>query len=199
LGTEGYSPTLLRKAVRQASKAASFQDASEDLRELAGFSISATHLQRLSERIGDEWQQQRDVEIQAFRDNRLARAYEEAPKVSAVMLDGGRYQTRAVEAGRGVTGPGWREDKVACCQTYASRETTSDPQPQPPLKFLNREQVKRLAAELRSRSGRSVGRAEKAAPKPSKKRRRRGPRRQQGPQRLVRTVVATTADNEAFG
>ncbi|MGH7168775.1 MAG: hypothetical protein ACRELG_00665 [Gemmataceae bacterium] len=57
MGTEGYSPSLLGKAVRQAAKAASFKDASDDLKELAGVAISATHLQRLSERIGGEWQQ----------------------------------------------------------------------------------------------------------------------------------------------
>jgi hypothetical protein len=199
LGTEGYSPLLLRKAVRQAAKAASFQDASDDLRELANFAISATHLQRLTERIGGEWAQQRDADIQAFQENRLARAYEKAPTVAAVMLDGGRYQTRAAEAGRGVTDPGWREDKVACCQTYVSREAQSDPQPQPPSKFLDRQRVTRLAAELRSRSGRNVGRAQTTTPKPSPKPRRRRSRRLKRPQRLVRTVVATTAENETFG
>jgi hypothetical protein len=167
------------------------------LRELAGFTISATHLQRLTERIGGEWAQQRDADVQAFREKRLARVYEKAPRVAAVMLDGGRYQTRAAEAGRGVTDPAWREDKVACCQTYASRAAPSDPQPEPPSKFLDRTQVTRLAAELRSRSGRHVGRAEKTASKPARRRRRARPRKR--PQRLVRTVVATTADNEAFG
>ena len=199
MGTEGYSPTLLRKAVRQAAKAASFKDASEDLRELANFTISATHLQRLTERIGGEWEQQRDAEIQAFQENRLARAYTKAPTVAAVMLDGGRYQTRAAEAGRGVTDPGWREDKVACCQTYVSREAPSDPQPQPPSKFLDRPRVTRLAAELRSRSGRTVGRAAAAPPKSSAPRRRRRSRRRKRPQRLVRTVVASTAENDRFG
>ncbi len=195
----GYSPTLLRKAVRQAAKAASFKDASEDLRELANFAISATHLQRLTERIGGEWQQQRDADVQAFQENRLARAYAKTPTVAAVMLDGGRYQTRAAEAGRGVSEPAWREDKVACCQTYASREAKSDPQAQPPAKFLDRQRVTRLAAELRSRSGRQVGRAEATASKPKTKHRRRRSRRRERPQRLVRTVVATTADNERFG
>jgi hypothetical protein len=197
LGTEGYSPTLLRKAVRQAAKAASFKDASEDLRELANFPISASHLQRLTERLGGEWEQQRDADIQAFRENRLARSYEKAPPVAAVMLDGGRYQTRAAAAGRGVTDPAWREDKVACCQTYASREAKSDPQPQPPAKFLDRQRVTRLATELRSRSGRTVGRAAATASQPAPKRRRS--RRRERLQRLVRTVVATTADNDGFG
>jgi hypothetical protein len=60
LGTERYSPRLLEKAVRQASKAASFKDASDDLKALAEVSISATHWQRLSERVGNEWVRSRD-------------------------------------------------------------------------------------------------------------------------------------------
>ena len=55
LTQEGYSPSVLRLAVRQAAKAASFAEASDDLRELAGVSIGATHLQRLCERVGQEW------------------------------------------------------------------------------------------------------------------------------------------------
>jgi hypothetical protein len=35
LGTEGYSPAVLAKAIRQASKASSFAEARDDLRELA--------------------------------------------------------------------------------------------------------------------------------------------------------------------
>ncbi|MCI0739412.1 MAG: hypothetical protein L0Y72_10240 [Gemmataceae bacterium] len=42
----------LEKAVRQAAKAASFKEASEDLAALLEVSFRATHLQRLSERVG---------------------------------------------------------------------------------------------------------------------------------------------------
>jgi hypothetical protein len=42
----------LEKAVRQAAKAPSFKEASEDLQALAEVSISATHLQRSNEREG---------------------------------------------------------------------------------------------------------------------------------------------------
>ena len=55
LGMEGYSPAILKKAARQANKTASFGEASDDLRELAEVEISATHLQRISERIGAVW------------------------------------------------------------------------------------------------------------------------------------------------
>ena len=91
--------------MRQAGKAGSFKDASDDLKALAEVSISPTHLQRLSERVGKEWAQQRDQEVQAFRENRLACAYSAAPPTAAVMLDGGRLQTRAAESGRGVHDP----------------------------------------------------------------------------------------------
>lgn len=196
LGTEGYSPTLLRKAVRQAAKAVSFKDASEDLQELAGVSIGPTHLQRLSERIGREWLQVRDDEVQAFQERRLPRDYPQAAAVAAVMLDGGRYQTRAENSGRGVSGPAWKESKVACCQTYAASPGARDPQPRPPRKFLDRVQVARLAAQM---SGYSGGGGRAGAAKGARRCGRRRVAKATRPRRLVRTVVATTADNEAFG
>src|SRR5262249_18763278 len=48
LGTEGYSPSVLREAVRQAGKAASFRDASDDLKELLQVSICPSHLLKLA-------------------------------------------------------------------------------------------------------------------------------------------------------
>ncbi len=80
--------------MRQAAKAASFQEASEDLKALADVSVSATHLQRLSERVGQEWAQARAQEVQAFREEKLVCPYAAAPKAAAVMVDGGRLQTR---------------------------------------------------------------------------------------------------------
>jgi len=196
LGTEGYSPAVLRKAVRQAACAGSFREASDDLRALAERSISPTHLQRLSERVGREWRDARDAAVQQYREHQLPRDYAGPPAVAAVLLDGGRYQVRAEGAGRGVTDPAWREIKVACCQTYAAREHRSDPQPQPPSKFVDRSEVARLAAELKGPAGPAAEPPSSAAPRRS--RRARGKRRRAA-RRLVRTVVATTRDTEAFG
>jgi len=195
LGTERYSPRVLEKGVRQAAKAASFKDASDDLRVLAEVSISATHLQRLSKRVGGEWEQARDEEVQAFRENRLVRAYAAAPAAAAVMLDGGRVQTRAEEAGRGVEEPKWRETKVACCLSLVSREQANDPQPEPPSKFLDASRVARLAADVKRRNRPALGRSE--APPPKKRRQRR--RRRPLSSKRVRTVVASMAESETFG
>lgn len=194
LGTEGYSPALVRKAVRQAAKAASFQDASADLAALAEVAIRATHVQRLSERVGGEWADVGDSQVEAYRTGTLARDYEAAPAVATVMLDGGRYQTRAEDAGRGVTEPGWKELKVACCQTYAAAPSGRDPQPRPPAKFRDRALVAQLAAELKS-----AGPSGPPRPAASRPRRRRKARRRRASRRLLRTVVATTQDNSVFG
>ena len=206
LGTEGYSPSVLAKAVRQASKASSFAEASDDLRELAGLEISPTHLQRLSERIGEEWAEVRDEEVEEFRKAELERTYKEPPKgAAAVMLDGGRLQTRAEEGGRGVSEAGWRESKVACCLTLQTKSQGLDPQPEPPSKFLEPTEAARLASEVKRRSRpaaerNDADRDESKSPKGKKKRKKREQRRRRNRSRvLVRTVVATMANSEVFG
>lgn len=186
--------------MRQAGKAASFQDASDDLKELAQIVISPRHLAKVAERVGREWAAARDADVQAFRERKLAPAYAQPPRVATVMVDGGRVQTRQEkdEPGPGVCAPRWQEVKVACCQTLASSVQATDPQPEPPAKFLDPAQAARLAAEVKARGGPTRTRAaQTAAPKP--KRRlppSAAPRR---PRKLVRTVVASMADSEAFG
>jgi hypothetical protein len=195
LGTEGYSPRLLRQIVRQGGKAPSFREAAEDLQELAGLTISPTHVRRLCERIGREWADRQHQEVTAYQQDQLPRGYQAPPKAAAVMLDGGRYQVRAADQGRGVVDAAWKETKVACCQTIASAESAQDPQPEPPRKFLEPTAVARLVATMKARQ--AAGRSEKPAQPPP--RRRRAKKKRKGPQVLVKTVVATTGDSEAFG
>ena len=195
LGTEGYSPRILEKAVRQAAKAPSFKDASEDLHALSEVLISPTHLQRLSKRIGHEWKQVRDKEVQALREDHLVCPYAAAPPAAAVMLDGGRVQTRADEGGRGVREPAWRETKVACCLSLSSRESAADPQPEPPSKFLEPTRVAALAAGVKTRGRPARGRTAETEGKPLRKKKGRRP----ASKKRVRTVVATMADSDTFG
>jgi hypothetical protein len=195
LGTEGYSPRLLRKIVRQGGTAPSFQEAAADLQELAELTISPAHVRRLCERLGREWAERQEQEAAAYQQDQLPRGYQAPPKVATVMLDGGRYQVRAADQGRGVVDAAWKETKVACCQTLASAERAQDPQPEPPPKFLEPTAVARLVSTMKARQ--AAGRSEKpAAPR---RRRRRSPPKRKGPKVLVKTVVATTGDNEVFG
>lgn len=194
----------MAKGIRQASKAASFVEASEDMRELAEIEISATHLQRLSERIGEEWVEWRDAEVEKFRRRELARDYQEPPRgAAAVMLDGGRVQTRAEDGGRGVSDPGWRESKVACCLTIETKPHAEDPQPEPPAKFLEPTTAARLAAEVKRRSRPSLERsaADRRASQASKKKAGKKSKKRRGARKYprLRTVVATMENSETFG
>jgi hypothetical protein len=184
--------------VRQASKASSFRDASDDLRELAGVPICPTHLGKLAERIGREWAQRRDTDVEAFKTNTLTAECVPTASAAAVMLDGGRVQTRqeSDRPGPGVHEPGWREVKVACCQTLSSQVHAVDPQPEPPSKFLNPVEVARLAAEVKSRG---VASATRVTEKTLAHTRRRRKKKRSGPRKRVRTVIASMAGSEAFG
>ena len=194
----------MAKGVRQASKASSFVEASEDMRELAEIEISPTHLQRLSERVGEEWEELRDDDVEKFRERRLERDYKEPPRGAvAVMLDGGRVQTRADDAGRGVSDPGWRESKVACCLTIQTKPHAVDPQPEPPAKFLEPTNAARLAAEVKRRSRPAIERSAEDRRASQKKKKKAGKRskKQKGAGKCprVRTVVATMENSDTFG
>lgn len=195
LGTEGYSPAALRKALRATSRD-SFPQASADLAALAGLTISPSHLQRLAQRFGSEWAGHRDADVQAFRDKHLRVAYRAAPPAAVVMLDGGRLQTRADDAGTGVTDPQWREFKAANVESLRSAVQTTDPQPDPPRRYRDRDQVARLAAELKAARGAAAARPGGRVRRP---RRRRSRGRLPRPRTVVRTVVATMADSDRFG
>ena len=194
----------MEKGIRQASKASSFVEASEDMRELAEIEISPTHLQRLSERIGEEWGELRDEDVEKFRQRRLERDYKEPPRGAAVvMLDGGRVQTRADDAGRGVSDPGWRESKVACCLTIDTKTHAVDPQPEPPAKFLEPTNAARLASEVKRRSRPAIERndANRRASQASKKKQGKKSKKRKRARKCprVRTVVATMENSETFG
>jgi len=183
--------------IRQGAKVP-FGEASADLRDLSDLSISAMQVSRLCERVGSEWVETRDQDVQAFTEQRLEPTVAAAPTVAAVMLDGGRVQTRAAAAGRGVSDAGWQETKVACCLSLQSSEKVVDPQPEPPAKLLEPVAVARLAAELKARrSGGGPAVERRARPQQPKPRQRR--RRRRGPQKLVRTVIASLANSDTFG
>jgi hypothetical protein len=197
LGAEGYAPALLRKIVSQGGRYA-FAEAARNLKQLAEQEISAQHVLRLTERIGRERVEQRDREIEAFKQNRLERAYTEAPSVAAVMLDGGRVQVREEPSGPGVTKPAWNEPKYGCFLTLSAKTSPVDPQPEPPDKFLNRDRVPQLVREVQRLHGATKTREESKRTKtPAKQKKRKKTKR--ASRGLVRTVIATMAAVEVFG
>lgn len=203
LENHSYTPSVLANIVFVGGDAKSFGQGEEYLRRLAELDITGRHVGRLTEKIGMEMACQRDADVAAYRRRELPAAVEVTPSVVVVEVDGGRVQTRTPGQGFGVHEPRWREDKVACLCTLASQEVATDPHPEVPRCYLDRTYVRQLVDAVHGVRG-SAKNAEKpeanANPPPGATEAeppKETPRWQ--PERLVRTVVATMEDSEAFG
>jgi hypothetical protein len=214
LGTEDYSPQVLEKIEYAGGNHGSFQAGSSALAKLAEVSIQAKHVQRVTERLGRERMEVRDAEARQMEQGELRPPSRQPPATVAIHLDAGKMQFRAADAGRGVHDPRWGDTKVACLQSYTAVRFDKDPQPDPPKAFLDPSRVERLCREMERVRGKGEsttprerkcdkppaprghrrGRALRGTPPPSRHERRR-----KRPQRVLRTVVATTRDAEAFG
>lgn len=203
LGGEDYSSGLLKKIEYAGGNGRSFETAAESLQRLAECSISARHVERLTERLGKQRAAERDVGSAAMQLGKLHSAYKQPPAVAVMMLDAGKAQFRQEDSGPGVHQPHWGDTKVACFQTYSDVGHEKDPQPDPPEAFLDPQRVERLCREMERIRGpggeKTEDKAAEKPPEPRRTKKRQKPRRRKRPQRLVRTVVASTAKVEEFG
>ena len=194
---------MLANIIFVGGDAKSFGQGEEYLRRLAELDITGRHVGRLTEKIGVEMARQRDADVAAYRRRELPAAVAATPSAVVVEVDGGRVQTRTPGQGFGVHEPHWREDKVACLCTLASQETAADPHREVPRCYLDRDYVRQLVDAVHGVPGSAKSTENLAAnadPPPSVTEvepTKKTPRWQ--PERLVRTVVATMEDSEAFG
>ena len=182
----------MQKVVRHGGKA-SFAEASEDLKEDLGLDLSPKQIQRITERVGREWAQARDAQIELFKQGRLPRLYRGTPGAVAAMVDGGRVLTRGAEQRPGVHDPQWKEPKYGCCLTLDTLPSSTDPRPAPPPTFVDRQHVPKLVAQVKNRTSRTS--PERAVVRLRKKKRKT----RRVSTLLVRTVVASMCGAETFG
>ena len=203
LGGEGYSPGVLRKIEYAGGNHRSFAAAKESLQRLAEFEISDKHVERLTERLGRERAAARDQTAAAMEAGKLRSVYKQPPAVVVISIDAGKAQFRDPDKGVGVHNARWGDTKVACLQTYTNVEYDKDPQPEPPEAFLNPARVERLTREMQKIRGAGIDKSDKPPkekiPEPLESPAKNKKRKKNRPQRLVRTMVATTAKVEEFG
>jgi hypothetical protein len=200
LGTEGYSPLLVQKIEYAGGNHASFEVASQSLEKLSELSISPKHVQTVTERLGRERAEERDAAARQMEAGKLKSSRRQPPAVVAIHVDAGKMQFRAEGCGRGVHDPAWGDAKVACLQSYTATRFDKDPQPEPPPAFLDPVRVERLCREMERIHGTPAAKiGEPKEPAKPKQRRENVRHRRKRPQRLLRTVVATTCGVEAFG
>ena len=195
LGTEGYSVALMIKIEYAGANEESFQKAAQTLDRVGELSISAKHVQRISERLGRERAGQRDEEVERMKGGQLQPVYRQPPQVAAIHLDAGKIRLRADGGCAGVREPRWADTKVACLQTYTSLPCEQDPQPDPPAIFLDPPRVMRLCQEMEQVRGSPAT----CPTAPQADRPLIAEAVVERPQRLVRTAVATMQGTEGFG
>jgi hypothetical protein len=194
------SPAVWRKVVYAGTQAASFEQAARDLAELAELDISDQRVRRATIRIGDERVQERDKQTATFTALPLPQQrvspVEQTPQAVCVEMDGGRMQIRERGAeGEEPTSEGfWREMKVGCLTTLKREVHATDPCPQLPAAFLDREKVAQIAREIKGFASAAAPAEESAAAAEPAANDRAG-----RPQPLARSVVATRRGVDEFG
>lgn len=197
--SEGYTPRLVEKIEFAGGNQPSFKAASQVLRRLAELTISPKQVERITERLGRERAARRGHEVAAFRSGTLQPTHRQPPAVAAIHMDAGKLQLRGEDDGPGIHHPGWNDMKIACFQTYAPKVDDADPQPDPPVAFLDPPRVMRLCQEMervRHRPDPGPFQGRPPAEKPVEQEPRPDLER---PRRLVRTAVATMAAAAEFG
>lgn len=198
MGPSRRSPEVLKRVVEQGGNSNSFKEAAQQLQRHLNVELGAKEVQRLTEQTGKQWLAVRDEQVEQFKQGKLERLHGQAHQAAVVMVDGGRTQVRAADAGVGVHEAGWREVKYASLATIASHVSTTDPQPEPPTKLLNPERVKKIVEQLHDQH--VPVRKQAAIPKttPARPRKRRKPFTRRIT-RLLTTFVATMQNSEHFG
>jgi hypothetical protein len=184
----------------------SFADAAFAL-GLSGLSISARHVQQLTQDVGTDLARARDAQAQQRRRRDLSPRVATTPEVVAVEVDGGRLRTRAADRGRGVHAAENKEDKIACLVTLTGAAHAEDPQPEPPPSFVQPRRIQRLVQQMAGQASDPgvaadaprAGPDEAAAPAAPAAAVPDPPAEPWAPKRLVRTCVASLVRSRAFG
>lgn len=189
-----------------ASQCTSFEEASTSLRELADLQLFSKRIWRAAKRVGEERVAERRAAALWYEALPLPKQREnpgvQTPHVACVQMDGGRFQVREPQATDALAGKlgdaseenGWREYKAGVLMSMMSKTHTEDPCPELPATFHDPGKMRQIAREIKGFTHESPVSllAEEATDATAHEREGR-------PEMLVKSVVATSGNVEAFG
>jgi len=200
-----YTPRMYRRIVFAAVQGVSFAEAAEALRELAELPLLPKRIWRAAIRIGEERVAECRAAAQRYEQLSLPEQQrspnELTPQVVCVQMDGGRFQERDRQRADTSSADNassddtpWHEFKAGCLLTMASAEHAEDPCPQLPATFADPGHMREIAREIKGFTSASTValKVDEEAGSDFKERAGR-------PEMLVKSVVATSGDVEAFG
>jgi len=170
---------MVAAVIHVTAETRSFGRAALTIERVLGHGPSAKTIERLVRQIGAELATRNEA---ATIEKEMV-----VPEVAVASCDGGRIRTRAADAPPGVHGPAWRETKNASFERMtAPAISAKDPCPELPQTFRRVAHV----AQIAETAAFSVVSPDKAEP----------PRPvYQGPQRVLRTCLASMACSDDFG
>ncbi len=171
----------------------SFSIAAKLVKSFLELKISSKQVSLLTAVVGSELQASRDVRTKAWEGRLLTQPKTLAdppPPLACVQIDGGRIQTRDVDAGHGVFNPHWRETKNASFHRMASESFSSDPHPGLPTCFSSRKNMSELLTGLGDEQNQNVIDSSDDALKPNLSWR---------PKPLFRSCLSSMASSQEFG
>jgi hypothetical protein len=206
---------MYQRIVFASVQGTSFADASEALAELGELELLPKRVWRAVKRVGEERVEECREAAARFEKLSLPARRESpvavVPQVACVQMDGGRFQEReriasetpepviaAVENGESNADSHddghWREYKAGALLSMTSKVSEEDPCPELPATFVDPGKMRKIAREIKgftSQSQVSIKADEEAGPDFKK--------RPGKPETLVKSVLATTGDVDAFG
>lgn len=198
-----------------SAQAASFEDAAEALDELGELKLLPKRVWRAAKRIGEERVEECRAAAKQYEKLPLPAQRQspapQVPSVACVQMDGGRFQERqriaspdprsdstASQPGEPTADSGneglWKEYKAGVLLSMTSERHAEDPCPQLPATFADPGKMREIAREIKgfTMDSQVAVKADEEAGADFKKRVGR-------PETLVKSVVATSGDVEAFG
>lgn len=205
-----YTPRVYRRIVFAAAQGSSFTEACESLTELAEVELLPKRVWRAAKRIGEERMAETRQSVVRFEQLPLPARQQSpvasVPAVVSVQMDGGRYQRRAriadPERGPAERSPAaseedghgqWCEYKVGVLATMSSQVHAEDPCPDLPATFVDPGKMREMAREIKGFTTDAPVSATAEEPADPAL-----PERAGRPEVLVKSVVATSGNVEAF-
>ena len=206
------SPGAMKKVIHTAVNGNSFRQAEEDLLVLSELEVSSQRIRRAAQQIGRERIADREQELDQWQhlplpDQQKSPSSVEPPAVACVQPDGGRMQIRdrrqpeestPLSEGKTRKGRFWRETKVGCLLSMSSEEHEEDPCPMIPRTFVDPTRIDEIAREIKGFWGETPTDSEDDEDDESLRVETES-QRPERPKPLVKSVVATRRDSQAFG
>lgn len=192
---------LQKKTSYLGTVLSSFPQAQASTEQVLETVLNVKRIERLTERIGAERVAERDAAVSEWLKRTLVEKEKtpskvKAPKLAVAMPDGGRFQLCESNP---ESSTHWFEYKGGCLLEMKSETHETDPCPELPELFLQRERMERLTREIGKKSADVRADPDEPTVEPDPASEAPPVDHPEPPEVISRDIVATSRNSDAFG